>query len=67
MAPYLLRLLSGVLVGGAAMLATARWTHLQASVVKDAFFGVMLAVMTLVAAAAGFFYGASVAGDRRVG
>src|SRR5690348_15372274 len=32
LALYLLRLLSGVLIGGAAMLATTRWTHLDASV-----------------------------------
>jgi hypothetical protein len=62
LALYLLRLLAGVLVGGAAMLATTRWTHLDSGIVKDAFFGVLLAIMTLVAAAAGFYYGA---GDHR--
>src|SRR5438552_14508827 len=50
LALYLLRLLAGVLAGGAAMLATSRWTHLAPSVVQDAFFGVLIAVMTLVAA-----------------
>jgi hypothetical protein len=64
LALYLLRLLSGVLLGGAAMLATTRWTHLDSAVVKDAFFGVLIAIMTLVAAAAGFYYGA---GDHRDG
>jgi hypothetical protein len=64
LALYLLRLLSGVLIGGAAMLGTTRWTHLDSGVVKDAFFGVLLAIMTLVAAAAGFYYGA---GDHRSG
>jgi hypothetical protein len=62
LALYLLRLLSGALLSGGAMLATTRWTRLDSSVVKDTFFGVLLAVMTLVAAAAGFYYGA---GDHR--
>ncbi len=67
LALYLLRLLTGVLVGGATMLATTRWTHLDSSVVKDAFFAVLIALMTLVAAAAGFYYGAGVRDDGRAG
>jgi hypothetical protein len=59
---YLLRMCSGVLVGGAAMLATVHWTHLDIAAVKDAFLAVLIAVMTLVSAAAGFYYGAA---DRR--
>jgi hypothetical protein len=56
---YLLRLLAGVLAGGATMLATARWTHLDASLVRDIFLGVLIAVMTLVAASVGFSHGAA--------
>jgi hypothetical protein len=55
---YLLRLLTGVLAGGGVMLATIRWTHLDASVVRDMFFGILMGLMTLVAAASGFYYGA---------
>jgi hypothetical protein len=54
---YLVRLLAGVLAGGAAMLATARWTRVDTGMIRDTFLAVLAAILTLVAAAAGFYYG----------
>jgi hypothetical protein len=55
---YLMRLMTGVIIGGGVLLATTRWTHLQANLIANAFLAVFAAVLALVGACAGFYYGA---------